>query len=364
MHTNGDYIELSEVSEETRRYYESLVGHTPFSFFKNLSSNIQIFDYYENYATVLLKGFCEAINQEFKTTYEYMVNPTINAGCMLEGDTNRIIVYEGVVFSLYNYAHKLVAYYKTIQMKTQKDTVDGHTLVVQQIRDGLKLTSEITLSERIEDNIIAEYIAMLAVKFIIAHEIGHILNGHLLYRNARGETAIEFNMTDSGSSDLSTISLQCMEIDADSFAVCEMVSTIEKELLCDEKLLTIVQSKDEIYKLAGCAVQCVFYLIGKLQNTLEMSTPEQYTHPPAKTRVNLLLDVCRGVISDDNKWGNIMKGCVIAERNLNDYFGVGNQSIDKYVLQILGTDDYGESLLESWRILKKELSQFTNLPFI
>lgn len=237
-------------------------------------------------------------------------------------------------------------------------------MVIQQIRDGLKLTSEITLSERIEDNIIAEYIAMLAVKFIIAHEIGHILNGHLLYRNARGETTIEFNMTDSGSSDLSTISLQCMEIDADSFAVCEMVSTIEKELLCDEKLLSIVQSKDEIYKLAGCAVQCVFYLIGKLQNTWEMNTPEQYTHPPAKTRVNLLLDVCRGVISDDNKWENIMKGCVIAERNLNDYFGVGNQSIDKYILQILGTDDYGESLLKSWRILKKELSLFTNIPFI
>lgn len=120
MHTNGNHIELTEVSEETRRYYESLVGHTPFSFFKNLSSNIQIFDYYENYATELIKGFCEAINQEFKTTYEYMVNPTINAGCMLEGDINRIIVYEWVVFSLYDYAHKLLAYYKTIQINPKR----------------------------------------------------------------------------------------------------------------------------------------------------------------------------------------------------------------------------------------------------
>lgn len=364
MCTRNKNRRLAEMSIQEKQYYESLVGHTPFSFFKNLSSNIEIFDYFEDYAVDLVKSTCEAINQEFPISYEYLINPKINAGCVLENNVNKIIVFEGVIFSLYSYAHKLVTHYKTVRMKKERENSEGCTIFVEETRDGLKLNTEIELSSRIEDNILAEYIAMMAVKFIIAHEIGHILSGHLLYRSSYGEEKVEFHMTSSGISKVSRVNLQCMEIDADSFAACELVSSLEKELLYDGKLLNIIESQDEIYKIAGCAIQCVFYLIGKLQNNWRNNTPEKYSHPPAITRVNLLLDVCRGVISDDKKWGGILQGCVIAERNLNDYFKIGNDSMDQFIIDIIGSDKYGQHLLGIWRDLKKELAEYTKLPFI
>ena len=249
-------------------------------------------------------------------------------------------------------------------MKDMRESSEGCTFFVEETGDGLKLNTEIELSSRIEDNILAEYIAMLAVKFIIAHEIGHVLGGHLLYRNFHGEEKVEFHMTNNGTSKLSMINLQCMEIDADSFAACELISFLEKELLYDKKLLSIIESQEEIYKIAGCAIQCVFYLIGKLQNSWTVNTPEKYSHPPALTRINLLLDVCRGILLDDKKWGGILQGCVIAERNLNDYFKMGNDSMDQFILDIIGSDKYGQYLLEKWRELKKELAEYTKLPFI
>lgn len=358
------YYKMDQVPKEQKEYFESLIGHTPFSFFQNFTSRSDVFDYYKNYAMELIDQICKAINQKFVISYEYLINPKINAGCILDNNINKIMIFEGVVFSLYNYAHKLVTHYKTVNMKCKKEDSKGVKIFINDVGDDLKLSTEIELSSNIEDNILAEYIAMLAVKFIINHEIGHILNGHLLYRNSCGEQKVQFHMTDNGDSPLSKIDLQCMEIDADSFAVCELMSCIEKELIYDQCLLKIVETKDEIYKIAGCSIQCVFYLIGKLQSRWIVDTPECYSHPPVLTRVNLLLDVCRGSLGNDDKWAKVLQGCVIVERNLNDYFEFGNKDIDQFILDIIGTNAYGEKLLEAWRKLKYELQQFTNMPFI
>lgn len=358
------YYKMDQVPKEQKEYFESLIGHTPFSFFQNFTSRSNVFDYYKNYAMELIEHICKTINQEFVISYEYLINPKINAGCILDNNINKIMIFEGVVFSLYNYAHKLVAHYKTVNMKYKREDAKGVKFFINDIGDNLKLSTEIELSSNIEDNILAEYIAMLAVKFIINHEIGHILNGHLLYRSSCGEQKVEFHMTDSGDSPLNKIDLQCMEIDADSFAVCELMSCIEKELIYDQCLLEIVESIDDIYKIAGCSIQCVFYLIGKLQDKWIVDTPECYSHPPVLTRVNLLLDVCREALGNDDKWAKVLLGCVIVERNLNDYFEFGNKNIDQFILDIVGTNTYGEKLLETCRKLKVELQRFTNMPFV
>lgn len=52
------------------------------------------------------------------------------------------------------------------------------------------------------------------------------------------------------------------------------------------------------------------------------------------------------------------------ERNLNDYFEFGNKNIDQFILDIVGTNTYGEKLLETCRKLKVELQRFTNMPFV
>ena len=78
------YYKMDQVPKEQKEYFESLIGHTPFSFFQNFTSRSNVFDYYKNYAMELIEHICKTINQEFVISYEYLINPKINAGCILD----------------------------------------------------------------------------------------------------------------------------------------------------------------------------------------------------------------------------------------------------------------------------------------
>lgn len=162
--------------------------------------------------------------------------------------------------------------------------------------------SDIRISESIDENIITDYIAMIATKIVIAHEIGHILNGHLDYRKENGDSSISFSMSNVRNSHRNSVELQAMEIDADEFAACQIISILEDELLADTKLREIICNEEQIYRIVGCSIQCVFYLIGVKNNFWEVDEPHKYSHPPALTRLNLFLDTCRGQLNNDAKW--------------------------------------------------------------
>ena len=63
------------LSDEEISKYNVLIGHTPFSFFRDFSHPVVIFDYYKNYALKLINDVCSRINQVFETSFDYLVNP-------------------------------------------------------------------------------------------------------------------------------------------------------------------------------------------------------------------------------------------------------------------------------------------------
>lgn len=355
----------TELETEEREKYDRLVGHTPFCFFKDFSSKVIVFDYYEKYAIDLVNGLCDALGRNCAFEFSYLLSPEINAGCRLDEQKNRLYVLEGTLFKIYDCASLLACIYQTIDMRNQGSNVKVNKIEMQVYSETQSpfTISDIRISESIDENIITDYIAMLATKIVIAHEIGHILNGHLSYRKKNGEKAISFSMANICDSHHNCVELQAMEIDADEFAACQIISILEDELLADKKLHDIVRNESQIYRIVGCAIQCVFFLIGVKNDFWEVDEPQNYSHPPALTRLNLFLETCRGLLNDDGKWGQIVQGVIIAHRNFCDHYKVKFIQREQFVLDIMGKNEYGEVVVNHWRELKEHLMPFSILPF-
>lgn len=356
---------MSTNYEDDITYFNKLVGNTPFSFFKSVNTPVIVFDYYEKYTKELLNKICIQTNQKIDCEVEYLYNSEIDAFCFSQGVVNKIVFLEGTVLSIYRFASILSCVYRTILMKEEPKYQTIHKFDIRSVKDEEKMSSLIYISDSIETNIITDYIAMIAMKIIIAHEIGHLLSGHIEYRKRHGETAISFAMGNT-MSQINNTTLQVMEIDANEFSACHIMSVLESELINDQKINKIVFDKNQIYRLVGCALQCVFYLVGIKNNYWKTEEPQNYTHPPASTRVSLFLDVIRKQFGKerDKDWIEIVKGVIIAQKNIFAYYETDYDDAIQFVFDIMGIDEYGKVLIEEWRVLKKEFASYSNLPFI
>ena len=355
-----------EVSSEEVRYYNSLIGRTPFSFFQSVNQPVVIFDYYKNYASKLIKDLCKACNVECKCSVEYLEDSNVDAICSYDGKENKIIIFEGALLSIYRFASILSCIYRTVEMKDELSNVKLHNFQINTTTyTGVEIDTSLIMSESIEENIITDYIAMIALKIIIAHEIGHLLSGHMHYRQQHGERLISFAMSNTNSSVDNEI-LQVMEIDADQFSACQIMTILENDLINDEILSSILLDQKQIYRLVGSAIQCVFYLIGIKNDFWKTETPSRFTHPPACTRVNLFLDIMRLQMGKEREgdWAQIANGVIVAQKNIYAYYGTDYANPIQFVTDIMGKDTYGDYLLDKWRQIKPKFSELSPLPFV
>ncbi|MBD5153534.1 MAG: hypothetical protein HDT15_00265 [Oscillibacter sp.] len=347
-------------------YYNSLIGHTPFSFFRSINKPIVIFNYYENYVAKLLNDLCTARGIDFECSVEYFQDSSVEAMCSCNGKENKLIIFEGALLSIYRFASILSCVYRTVAMKNESSCAkhlnfQGNTIT----SNGIEIDSSIIISDIIEENIVTDYIAMVALKIIIAHEIGHLLSGHIQYRQQHGENSVAFSMA-STNSNVDNEILQVMEIDADQFSACHIMTDLENDLIKDEKLNSILLDQKQIYRLVGSAIQCVFYLIGIKNDFWKTDTPYKYTHPPACTRVNLFLDIMRLQMGKEREkdWAQIANGVIVAQKNIYAYYGTDYQDPLQFVIDIMGKDEYGNWLLDKWRKLKPKFAELSQLPFV
>ena len=321
---------MSTNYEDDITYFNKLVGNTPFSFFKSVNTPVIVFDYYEKYTKELLNKICIQTNQKIDCEVEYLYNSEIDAFCFSQGVVNKIVFLEGTVLSIYRFASILSCVYRTILMKEEPKYQTIHKFDIRSVKDEEKMSSLFYISDSIH-----------------------------------GETAISFAMGNT-MSQINNTTLQVMEIDADEFSACHIMSVLESELINDQKINKIVFDKNQIYRLVGCALQCVFYLVGIKNNYWKTEEPQNYTHPPASTRVSLFLDVIRKQFGKerDKDWIEIVKGVIIAQKNIFAYYETDYDDAIQFVFDIMGIDEYGKVLIEEWRVLKKEFASYSNLPFI
>lgn len=307
---------------------------------------------------------CNSSGTKCDCVIEYFKDPAVNAVCCCNNSKNKIIIYEGTLLSIYKYASILSCLYNTIELKIPENKERYHIFQINTMdenEDLEKNETELILSESKTSNLITDYIAMLAIKIIISHEVGHLLCGHIPFREAYGDKEITFSMSNT-SSIVPNKSLQALEIDADQFSACQMMTILEGELLNDDSLLNILDKK-QIYKLLGVSIQIVFFLIGINNNFWTVDNPFRYTHPQASTRINLFLDTLRNQIDKESEWSQIINGIVIAQKNIYDYFGSDYCDPFQFIIDIMGVDKHGKILLSELSKIQNELMNLSILKY-
>ena len=356
------YEVKSEMGKEQIEKYNSLVGQTPFSFFNKIDSPIVIFDYYQKYICDWLKKEIEEnkLNVDFKV--EYLKNECVDAACCFNGKELKLVIFEGTILKIHKIASVLGCVYETV--KTKNKAVD------QPITDffvdyGDAFKTSIIVSDFADNNIITDYISMIAIKIIIAHEIGHLVNGHIQYLREHGDENINFLMANTVSkTDKKT--LQVMEVDADHYAALYLFSVIQNELISDENLNSILLNQDQIYTLIGSAIQTVFYLIGIKNDYWKTEHPLHFTHPPALTRLSMFLCCLEWRLGKEHKkeYKQILQGVIVAQKNIYAYFGTDFLDGNQFVRDIAGIDKHGIFLMNELEKMFDIFFAFQKKPLI
>lgn len=205
--------------------------------------------------------------------------------------------------------------------------------------------------------------ARIVTKFIIYHEICHILRGHL------GLVANNFNLSINEINDIDDIDiinvLQTLEMDADSFATNRSINDLlEKRIPNQDAKNSIFKDLETFTFHYAYSVYCFFRIFGFYN--LDISNIKSKSHPEPAYRISMILDNIATIMIDRNipNIHNILSGTAKAigeaETDLNDITFFDNQI--KRVLEIYNNEkliDYKYKILSNWKEVKPKLEKYS-----
>jgi hypothetical protein len=203
--------------------------------------------------------------------------------------------------------------------------------------------------------------AMIAIKFVIAHEIGHLYNGHCHYRAAiNNNTSSAFMLYNKGKADIPLNELHTLEIDADAFAMCRIIDMVVNSLFSDELLLSIINNKSDIFKMLGFSMHGLFRIIGHEQDLKEGGFEK--SHPPFLIRLMEITDAGRIAISKLNKdleidYQNFYSGLSHCEQILQELLKKEPFTEDQIANEV--NIAYLERINVTWKALRLKLLPYT-----
>lgn len=150
---------------------------------------------------------------------------------------------------------------------------------------------------------LSSFVALMAIRFIVTHEIGHIVNGHTrLMRDMYMNSKIDMCMEKSNNNVQYCLDRRTLEMDADAAAATHSIDNIVmlyeryKNMLEDMWIFNI----EDLLELWGFSVACVF-LIFELQVNTSYDLKSYYL--PNDARYLLAIDAARQTLLSYNRNG-------------------------------------------------------------
>lgn len=132
------------------------------------------------------------------------------------------------------------------------------------------------MSTSLRKNNIAEYLAKFAIEIIVAHEIGHLYNGHTEYYFTLQQ---ELN---SGISEKRReqclLDLRTLEYDADAYAVNRVLEEVVYLIECQDKILNLLESKEKVLDLLMHAIHGLCFLM-RIEESERIDKNAELDHP-------------------------------------------------------------------------------------
>jgi len=275
--------------EKSKKYFEK--GNTINEFRYNIEKPDVCYDYYKTFTNSLIDHL-QPKNNKFnlksikQLSFNYLWNDSVNAGSYELKGLDMITVNEGTILKLYNLFYKLNTRINIIELSSEtksRTEINATIFYKNHESDDKEIEAEMVFSDDIISNNIAEYMAMFAIKWIIAHEIGHAFNGHTgYYLEVRNKIQNENNEEEK---EKLFLDLQTMEVDADAFAVNRIIDVVMDLYKKNDKILGMLKNQNDLLKLAIFSIHGVFYMF----RDCELYDRIKIEHPPTFIRECLVL---------------------------------------------------------------------------
>ncbi len=211
-------------------------GVTDFAFYNYKTfPEINCYSYYKQYVQcinniVRYESFSQYKYR--KLNFQFINRFDVNGCAFLKNGEDYIYINEGALFKVYSTFNELVI----------NGAFSDYTYIKQIVNSQVYLNNEDITEQQFTFNIptdfnaklLAEYLSMFAMKFIALHELGHHINGHLLYlENQYGINILDTKLNDKK---IPNLLIKTLEMDADAFAISQLVREFKDIILNDNEL--------------------------------------------------------------------------------------------------------------------------------
>lgn len=335
-------------------------------------------DIYEQYQ-YLVKEVLENENDISKYNLKFDLKEDSNLGGKAWSGNylDNIEVNKGVIDNFFDYFYGFTKI-QTDDFLKQLRIDDGGEVSYELIKFDDNGNAKL-FDSKVIDYKLAGLLTIFVSRFIITHELGHLLNGHCEYLNSKEKNSVQYiSMFEDDNSknikDVASLDFRTLEMDADAFAATDNFRNL---ILLYDKFEDKVD-KDlnikpiELFYWWSFAIRSNFLITQVILNDEEYRPDKK--HLPSVARWILILGSIVDIIdkgmykinyrAGDNK-GKLLEslttGFLFAEKCYNERFYTNYNCLE----ETINSTDYGHFATAAqinWENLRSELKEFSRLP--
>ncbi len=336
------------------------------------------FDIYEQYQ-YLMKEILKNKTDISKYKLNFYIKETAKIGgkAWYEKNTDNIQIYKGIIDNFYDYFYSFTKMQsKSFLEKLHFNYEDDNEVSFEFLKfdDNGKST---IFDSKIIDNKLAGLLTIFVSRFIITHELGHLLNGHCEFINSKDKKNIQYipmfekdnNQTTKA---ISPLDFRTLEMDADAFATTDnfrnlilLYERFEEKVDRDLNIKPI-----DLFYWWSFAIRSNFLINQRILNDEEYNADK--THLPSVARWILILGSMLNLIDTykinyrvgDNKeklLQSLTNGFIYAEKCYNKCFYTNYNCIEETINSV-DYRNYATATQKNWENLRDELDKFSRLP--
>lgn len=343
-----------------------------FSFFRTKNGSPVIDNYYLKFGKKFINKLNTILISNYHVDISYSNNFSLNAfvDILKENNSSKDIIdiNYGVLIKSYKTMYDLVARYNVLnQHSIEFKTNELIGIKYSYKFDDYQMYETILTLPKHSDMLLADFMAMISIKFIFLHEIGHLFNGHVsLYKASSSDYSKKLFMTLLNfDTNLTALDFRTMEMDADAFAITNLIDDIIELWKNDDRLKAFCSN-----------LQDLFYLIAFTLNILLLMVQDENTKDISTTNTNQLDFLNRIIFSVGSFKTNVLYK--FKEKiDINNFDNVMNAALKKstiyyntiYRKEQSWFDDNSSNISKNhteissnWKSLRKRLLPLSRLP--
>lgn len=340
-------------------------GVTDFAFYNYKTfPEVNCYNFYKDYvqhinSIVKKESFSPYKNR--RLNFQFINRFDINGSAFVKNGEDYIHINEGAQYKVYSTFSELII----------KGAFSEYTDIKQIVSSQVYLNNEDITEQQFTFNIpddynaklLSEYLSMIAMKFIILHELGHHMNGHLLY--IEEQYGIDIWYTRLNDQKVPDLLIKTLEMDADAFAISQLVREFKDITQNDNKFGKLSMNNEIKLGVLIFSLHILFIILGEESESENnsgkyMPRKMRYMHNLSCLKTNLEIQYPEFLNTID--FYSVASYYLKKSESLyHKVFNFNNKLIDDIGQIIDAYKDFDE-VKNTWNLIYDNLIKFARIP--